>query len=461
MARRKPSRLFKRLLIVVALVAAVFVGVSAFRVGPPPSVSIEAGLPGIGKRTPFDISVSEPKRGLAGIRIELVQGDRVEMLAERDYRPLAPWEFWGQRVTQEDFVIEVGSESVQGLEEGEATVRVVAERAAAWVRWPAPVVATETLQVKLRPPTLQILSTHTYVDQGGCEAVVYRVGESAVKDGVQAGDWWFPGYPLPGGGDRDRFALFAVPYDMSDATEVKLVAFDDVENVARASFIDRFKPRPFKTDTIRISDDFMQRVVPAIMDQTPDLEDRGALLENYLEINGELRRKNALTLIELSKQSVPEFLWSRPFMQMRNAKVMSDFADRRTYLYEGQPVDQQDHLGYDLASTRMAEIQSANDGIVVLARYFGIYGNAVVIDHGYGLMTLYGHLSSLAVSEGQRVERGQAIGRSGATGLAGGDHLHFTTLLQGLPVDPREWWDGHWIHDRLVLKLGAALPFEG
>jgi murein DD-endopeptidase MepM/ murein hydrolase activator NlpD len=145
---------------------------------------------------------------------------------------------------------------------------------------------------------------------------------------------------------------------------------------------------------------------------------------------------------------------------MRNAKVMSDFADRRNYVFEGKVVDQQDHLGYDLASTSLAEIQAANDGIVLLARYFGIYGNTVVIDHGYGLLTLYGHLSSIVVEEGQDVVRGEVIGRSGATGLAGGDHLHFTVLLQGLPVNSAEWWDGHWIHDRLKLKLGDAMPYK-
>ena len=97
---------------------------------------------------------------------------------------------------------------------------------------------------------------------------------------------------------------------------------------------------------------------------------------------------------------------------------------------------------------------------MVQARYFGIYGNCVVIDHGYGLLSLYGHLSSISVEEGQAVERYETIGRSGETGLAGGDHLHFTILLHGLPVNPQEWWDAHWIHDRLKLKLGAALPFE-
>jgi murein DD-endopeptidase MepM/ murein hydrolase activator NlpD len=201
----------------------------------------------------------------------------------------------------------------------------------------------------------------------------------------------------------------------------------------------------------------MQKVVPAILSQTPELEQRGSLLDNYLAINGELRAANSQYLIDLAADSVQEFLWSRPFLQMPNSQVMSTFADRRTYLYEGRSVDQQDHLGYDLASTARATIPAANDGIVVLARFFGIYGNAVVIDHGFGLMSLYGHLSSIDVSEADVVERGQSLGRSGETGLAGGDHLHFTMLLRGLPVNPVEWWDGHWIRDRLETKLGPQL----
>jgi murein DD-endopeptidase MepM/ murein hydrolase activator NlpD len=289
--------------------------------------------------------------------------------------------------------------------------------------------------------------------------VVYRVGNTAVRDGVQAGEWWFPGFPMPGGDGQDRFALFAVPYDMAEPSGVRLVAVDDVRNESRASFIDRFRPRPFKTDTIPLNDDFIQRVVPAILEQTPEMSSTGDALGDFLAVNGELRRRNAATLGELASRSKPEFLWTAPFLPMRNAQVMSSFADRRTYVYDGRAVDQQDHLGFDLASTSRAEIQAANSGVVLLARYFGIYGNTVVLDHGYGLLSLYGHLSSIAVEEGQSVTRGQELGRSGATGLAGGDHLHFTILLQGLPVNPAEWWDEHWIQDRLDLKLGAALPF--
>jgi murein DD-endopeptidase MepM/ murein hydrolase activator NlpD len=90
---------------------------------------------------------------------------------------------------------------------------------------------------------------------------------------------------------------------------------------------------------------------------------------------------------------------------------------------------------------------------VVLARYFGIYGNSVVLDHGGGLMSLYSHLSSIEVAPDQEVEKGQVIGRTGQTGLAGGDHLHFTLLIRGQPVNPIEWWDPMWIRDRVMGKL--------
>ena len=83
-----------------------------------------------------------------------------------------------------------------------------------------------------------------------------------------------------------------------------------------------------------------------------------------------------------------------------------------------------------------------------------------MIDHGYGVQTLYGHMSSIGVKEGQRVKRGETLGRSGATGLAAGDHVHFAVMLRGLPVSPIEWFDSKWINDRLKLKLGEALPFE-
>jgi murein DD-endopeptidase MepM/ murein hydrolase activator NlpD len=354
----------------------------------------------------------------------------------------------------------VGSETVPELREGKAVLRVTATRPGTWLLRPRPAVLELQLPVRLRPPELSVLSTQNYATQGGAGVVVYRVGETSARDGVQAGDWFFPGAPLAGGGPGEHFCLFGVPWDLGDDTALRLVAEDDVANRAEAAFVDRFFPKPPVRDRIRLSDDFMARVVPEILRRTPDLSDRGDLLENYLQVNRDLRQMNALELVELGRDSVPEFLWTRPFLPFPNAQVMSAFADRRTYFYDGREVDQQTHLGYDLASVARAPVPASNRGRVVMAQYFGIYGNTVLLDHGYGLMTLYAHLSAIEVQPGQDVERGATIGHTGSTGLAGGDHLHFTTLVRGLPVNPTQWWDASWIRDRVARKLGPALPFE-
>jgi len=460
MEERKPKRSGRRFLFLMAAIAMAWGAVMTFRLGEPPAIDIEPGLPGIGKRTPVTVVFQESSRGLTELLVEFVQGDRVEVLAEAEHQPREPWKFWGPAVESDEITVEVGSETLEGLKTGEAMIRASAWPAGTWLRKPSPTVEEMVLPVRLTPPSIGVRSRYNYVVPGGSAVVVYTVGDTSVRDGVQIKDWWFPGLPLPGDETGLRFALFAIPFDLPNESEIRLVAADDVGNRGQASFVDRFFPRQFRTDTIEITDGFMERVVPAIMAATPGIEDQGDLLQNYLWINGELRRRNTETLLELAADSRPEFLWDQVFVPMSDGQVMSAFADRRTYRYKGEVVDHQDHLGFDLASVVHADIQAANRGVVLLASFFGIYGNAVVIDHGFGLMSLYGHLSSIEVTVGQSVERGQVVGRSGETGLAGGDHLHFTPLIHGQPVNPVEWWDRAWIRERFAAKLGPAFVFE-
>lgn len=446
------------ILLLAGLFALVELGLGILRVGPPPEISIRPATRMIGRRTPVTVEVAEPKRGLSYIKVEFVQGNRVESLAERRYSYPPALAFWGSRTAHDTIVVQVGRETIIGLKADQATIRVTAGRTGTWLRHPDPARQEIALSVRLSPPSLQVTSTQIYVAQGGCEAVVYRVGESSIRDGVRAGNWWFPGYPLPGGGKGEHFAFFAIPYDMN-SPDARLVAADAAENEAELEIVDQFFPKKFKEDAVDLSDAFMSKVVPEIMAQTPELQDRGNLLDNYLEINTDLRQKNAEVVKDLAKKSRQEFLWSRPFLSLRNGKVMAGFADYRTYTCKGKVVDHETHLGYDLAVTRHAPVPAANDGVVVQATYFGIYGNSVVIDHGYGVMSLYGHLSLISVTPGQKVVRGDIIGQTGETGLAGGDHLHFAVILDGLPVNPVEWWDGHWISDRIARKLGAGFHF--
>jgi murein DD-endopeptidase MepM/ murein hydrolase activator NlpD len=147
------------------------------------------------------------------------------------------------------------------------------------------------------------------------------------------------------------------------------------------------------------------------------------------------------------------FLWTQSFLQLAGSQVESAFADLRTYVYKGKKIDQQVHLGFDLATTQHGPVLAANDGKVIWAAPLGIYGNCIVLDHGLGLQSIYGHLSAITVKEGDMVSRGQQMGKSGSTGLAGGDHLHYSMQVDGVQVNPVEWWDDHWINDHIRSRL--------
>jgi murein DD-endopeptidase MepM/ murein hydrolase activator NlpD len=452
LGKARSKNLFKIVLSLAVLILLLFILQGIFLAGKTPSIDIETALPAIGKQTSFQIKVSEFRRGLTFVKVELLQGDKSATLAEKGYRASSQFYPWGRKTVTDAFTCACDVRKVPELQEGSATIRVTAGRASTWLLHADPEIHEISLPVRLTPPALEVTSTHMYVSQGGCELVTYRVGPTAERDGVQSGSWWFPGYPLPGGEEQDRFALFAVPCDMN-TPDVLLIAVDDAGNRTEKTFIDRFNRKSFKSDTLNISDSFIAKVVPGILAQSPEIEDRGNPLENYLAVNRELRIKNAETIKTLAQKSQPEFLWSKPFLMLPNSKVMATFGEKRTYMYEGRTIDHQTHLGYDFASTSKAPIPAPNDGIVVFARFLGIYGNTVIIDHGCGLMSICGHLSSIAVKEGQHVSRGDTIGNTGSTGLAGGDHLHFSNLLQGLPVNPIEWSDAHWIEDRITRKL--------
>jgi len=94
------------------------------------------------------------------------------------------------------------------------------------------------------------------------------------------------------------------------------------------------------------------------------------------------------------------------------------------------------HTGIDIGADTGDPILAASDGVVASAGSLGGYGNATVIEHGGGIATLYGHQSSMLVSEGDRVTRGETIGRVGCTGACTGPHLHFEVRVDGEPVNP-------------------------
>lgn len=308
------------------------------------------------------------------------------------------------------------------------------------------------IRIDRKPPRISVHTGLTYVRRGGAGVVVYSVSEPPSRDGVQVGETFFPGYPM---GDR-RVAFYAVPTDAPKSPPIRVVAEDAAGNVGKARWPVVVKERELPRSDVRLPASFLDGPVQALAHaegiEAADPE------QAFRRINTEVRARNEARIREALADSAPERLWEGYFQQLPNSKVTSQFAEHRRYLVGGKAVSEATHFGYDLASTRAATVTAAAAGRVVFAEELGIYGNCVLVDHGLGVASLYGHLSRLDVEPGEAVGRGDTLGLSGATGLAGGDHLHFAILVGGVYVDPLEWWDPNWVRNNVDQRLAASKP---
>jgi murein DD-endopeptidase MepM/ murein hydrolase activator NlpD len=427
--------------------AALALGVAYYYAGTMEGPAITINQPSvIGQGGTLDVSVDAPGADLITVRIDLEQkGKNIFEMVENAADPQT-------RITRP-----LGKKVLPQLESGPATLKVSASRPVLFGLRQVSSESSREIQVRLTPPRVAVVSTHHYVNQGGAEMIVYRVTPPDAESGVRIGDVTYPGFPAKGAGLSDpelRVAFFALLYNQTPDTPMEVVAVDVAGNEARAQFEHRVFPKRFRNSTIPLDDKFLSRVVPSILQSSPDLQVSATdLLPAFLKINNDLRKMNNDTIAAIAKKTAPAILWEGAFQPLGNSQVESSFADFRSYTYGGKDVDRQVHLGFDLAKTANAPISAANNGTVQLARELGIYGNTVILDHGMGVQSLYAHLSSLAVKEGDTVKTGQTLGASGQTGLAGGDHLHFSMMVNGQFVNATDWWDSHWIEDRIMRKL--------
>jgi len=241
-------------------------------------------------------------------------------------------------------------------------------------------------------------------------------------------------------------------------TKATLVATDEAGNTREIPLAYELKNVKYKKSTIPLTDSFLHNKVAPLL--TEGAARQGSPKDDFVTVNKRLRKENDDRINEVTKKGTPSILWKGAFSQLSNSKVEANFADQRTYTYKGEAIDTAYHLGYDLSVTKHYPVEASNSGAVVFAGDLGIYGNTVVLDHGLGLFTLYGHLSSIDVKAGDVVTKRQGLGKTGETGLAAGDHLHFGVYLDGVAVLPVEWWDQKWIDDNITPKLEGRTGLE-
>lgn len=316
---------------------------------------------------------------------------------------------------------------------------------------------TETIpmQFDTKAPTLSVKTSLPNVRRGGAGVIRYSIDEPVKQSGVLIGDYFIPGFAQKEG---DYICYFPFPYNMTPQDYKKaimLTATDLADNTARIPLALVAINRPFKSDKMEVSDNFLlsvQNKLGALAQQTT------SPLDCYLYINSTVRQENIRKLAEIARNTDNSTMWDGIFARLPRSAPRAGFADYRTFFYQGKQVGESYHLGFDLASVRNAEVPAANNGRVIFVGELGIYGNLVVIDHGLGIQTLYSHLNDITVREGDKVSKGQTIAHTGTTGLAFGDHLHFGVLVGGIEVTPLEWFDPKWIRDNIT---GRLTPTQG
>ena len=424
------------LAIVVILVALAATLYLYFAEGTPPRIIWDTSATHAGKQASFALEVTDKGRGLRNLMVLAVQGENRITLLDTAFPPdQYAWSGAfalpekGLRDGPLDIIIQATDRSLASLGAGNSTV------------------SRHQLLYDATPPRIAVQSDAHNLNQGGAGLVVYTLSEEVASSGVLVEDVFFPGYRQASG---VYYCLFAIPYNVDPAgRHPALTATDLAGNTTRTGFFFHGNRRMFRRDTLNISDAFLENVMPQFQNAFPD-EDN--LLDLYLLVNRELRAENIAFLQSLAETTAPSPLWNEVFLRQPRSAPRAGYADHRTYIYRGDVIDQQVHMGIDLASTANDPILTANRGTVIFTGDLGIYGQTVILDHGLGLHTLYAHLSQIQATEGAMLEKGDLLGRSGMTGLAAGDHLHFEVLVSGVSVNPIEWWDKQWLRHNFWSK---------
>ncbi|MCP3940847.1 MAG: M23 family metallopeptidase [Desulfobacteraceae bacterium] len=420
---------------------------------------VDVVLPSLYLKKSYEMSlkVNDKGTGLRKVMVSIVQNGNEKVLLEKDYPPSSLASFFSdRRVNEDSFVIPVESRKY-GMHDGEALIRIMVADYS-WRGWNRGNVFSEEKKVIIdtKPPEIRVLTRQHNIARGGSGLVIYKLSEDNVKSGVMVGDNFFPGYSGLFKNKNIYAAFFALSDKQGPGTQIFVTAQDLAGNVAQRGFHHYIGDKHFKTDTLNISDKFLEFKMPDFdLGEVDDtfVGSKNPLLEKFIYINTKLRKKNCATVLKVPEDTEGKLLWKGRFARLAGSATRAGFADHRTYKYHGREIGQADHMGMDLASTSNAKVGAANAGRVIMAKKVGIFGNCVIIDHGFGLASLYAHLSEITVNKGDEVAKGDVIGISGLTGLAGGDHLHFSMIVHNVFVNPVEWWDASWIKNNITSKI--------
>ncbi|NVM22463.1 MAG: M23 family metallopeptidase [Desulfobacterales bacterium] len=419
--------------------------------GEAPAFRLERPIESIGASYTLNGLASDHKSGLRRVWIAILQQGTEVTLLDQTFPSKGFFRGGENRIQTVSLEIKVRE---LGFRDGDAILRT-AVWDYSWRGWWAGnrSYAEHKLLIDTQPASIKVLTGNQGLNQGGAGMAIYRVSEPVATSGVQVADSFFRGFAGHFDNPDIFVTFFAIPYNKGPETQLHVTATDLAGNISRTGFGYNINSKAFKYDTINIPNSFLKRKMPEFYEALEPGERSAALLDKFLAVNRNLRRANHKIVEDTCKNSDNRMYWTGHFLRLPASARKAGFGDRRTYRYRGRAVDKQVHLGIDLASVAYSAVPAANSGRVAFAEDLGIYGRTIIIDHGFGLFSMYGHLSRIQVTKDQVVSKGDVIGFTGKTGLAGGDHLHFAMLIHNTFVNPIEWWDAKWIKHHVAQKL--------
>lgn len=382
----------------------------------------------IGKNSIIQLYVQDGGSGLKSVKVYMSQNGRDVVIYSTDNIQ--------QKVL--DVKIQLNPQKI-GFLEGDAVLKVVATNNALIKRTAS---YEKYVKIDLSPPVISILNWTRNIINGGTGFVFFKVSEPLKNSFVNIGKYQFKCLNFEYG----HICPFSFPYFEENYMPLYLVIKDFADNTISQSLPYTLKKVRYAKSVLNIDDNFIELKIKPISDK--DIPDK---VELFKYVNTHIRKNNEDIIHKIASECKnKEPMFNGYFSYLENSAKLGGFADYRTYRYNGQIIEGADayHKGFDFASVKNAPVKAANNGVVMFSGFLGIYGNSVIIDHGMCIYSLYSHLDSTTVKEGQKVDKNTIIGKTGTTGLAVGDHLHFGILVNGIEVNPIEWFDPKWLETR-------------
>jgi len=418
----------------------------------PPVISWEKEPLGLGgDPVPLALKVTDSGSGLDEVLVRVSQNNQPRELARK--RSLGG-------IKSQDITIQLNPKEL-GLREGKAELQILAFDQSLWSNGSR---ITKSLVVDFLKPRIEVITPQQNGVIGGSELVYYKViGKSPDSQGVFSDGVIYPGFPAkywdPSFKSYDDLylAFFPIPHDFSESKDaMSLLARDTIGNVATAHFNYKARQRRWGAFTFAL-DTAKGEALKSALASHPSNESikarlSGDLLTDLRYLIKASGRHDESVLSDPLSQTEGRKLWSGTFARPVSSYPSNSTGDQRTITINGQELLKGPALGARFQVSTRQKVVAANSGRVTFIDTLPLSGTTLIVDHGFGLSSVYAHLSSALVKPGEEVAKGQPVGQTGSSGLAQSEEVYFELRLHGVPVSPNEWWDDSWIADHIQNK---------